>query len=90
MKTAQLIKKIKFDKNGLIPAIIQDAKTKEVLMVAFMNALAVKKTIETKKTHFWSRSRKKMWMKGESSGHVQKVKCMSLDCDSDTLLVGVT
>ena len=80
---------LKFDGNGLIPAVIQDYKNGEVLMVAYMNALAVKKTIETKRAHFYSRSRKKLWLKGESSGHVQKVKEIRFDCDADCLLIKV-
>ncbi|MDO8734504.1 MAG: phosphoribosyl-AMP cyclohydrolase [Elusimicrobiota bacterium] len=79
--------KLKFDKNGLIPAIIQDAKTKEVLMLAYMNAESVRRTLKTGKTWFYSRSRKKFWMKGEESGNVQKVKNIYVDCDADTLLV---
>ena len=80
---------IKFDGNGLVPAIIEDAKTREVLMMAWMNREAVEKTLSTKKVHFYSRSRGKLWLKGESSGHVQKVKRIALDCDGDTLLVSV-
>ena len=83
------INEIKFDENGLVPAIIEDAKTREVLMMAWMNREAVEKTLSTKKTHFYSRSRKKLWLKGEQSGHVQKVKRIALDCDGDTLLVSV-
>ncbi len=85
----KFISGLKFDKNGLIPAVIQDHKNKEVLMVAYMNDVAVKKTIETKRAHFYSRSRKKLWLKGESSGHVQKVKEVRFDCDGDCLLVKV-
>ncbi len=83
------MKEIKFDSNGLVPAIIEDYKTHEVLMVAYMNAEAVKKTMQTKKAHFYSRSRKKLWLKGESSGHIQKVKRIAIDCDGDALLVSV-
>jgi len=82
-------KNIKFDRNGLIPAIIQEASTGKVLMLAYMNKKALQKTIQTKKTHFYSRSRKKLWLKGESSGHVQRVRSMAYDCDWDTLLVEV-
>ncbi len=81
---------LKFDKDGLIPAIIQDAGTKQVLMMAWMNREAVEKTIETGKTHFYSRSRKKQWLKGESSGHFQVVHSISKDCDQDCLVVEVT
>ena len=80
---------IKFNGNGLVPAIIEDAKTREVLMMAWMNREAVEKTLSTQKAHFYSRSRGKLWLKGESSGHVQKVKRLALDCDGDTLLVSV-
>ena len=81
--------KLKFDANGLIPAIIQEQKTGRVLMMAWMNRASLEKTIETGKTHFWSRSRQKFWMKGESSGHTQTVKDIAFDCDGDTLLIQV-
>ena len=81
--------KLKFDANGLIPAIIQDRKTGQVLMMAWMNADALSRTIATKQTHFFSRSRNKLWLKGERSGHVQHVKWMRVDCDADVLLIGV-
>jgi phosphoribosyl-AMP cyclohydrolase len=80
---------LKFDSAGLIPAIIQDAKTGEVLMMAWMNKDSLEKTIQTGKTHFFSRSRNKLWLKGESSGHVQTVKSIAVDCDQDVLLVKV-
>ena len=80
---------LKFDANGLIPAIIQDAATREVLMLAYMNQSSLEMTVETGYTHFWSRSRRKMWKKGETSGHVQEVKRVLYDCDRDTLLVEV-
>lgn len=80
---------LKYDEKGLIPAVIQDWKTGEVLMVAYMNAGSVKKTVETGLTWFWSRSRQKYWQKGETSGNVQKVKDILYDCDQDTLLVKV-
>ena len=83
------LKKLAFDKQGLIPAIIQDSKNKEVLMMAYMNLESLKRTLKTKKTCFWSRSRKKFWVKGETSGHFQKVKAIYYDCDLDTLLVKV-
>jgi len=89
LKLNALLKKIKFDRRGLVPAIIQDAKTNQVLMVAYMNRKALKKTLETGKTYFWSRSRKKLWLKGESSGHIQSVRQIFLDCDNDTLLIKV-
>ena len=74
---------------GLIPAIVQDWKTGEVLMVAYMNADSWAKTQETGKAWFWSRSRKKLWLKGETSGHLQRVKEAYLDCDNDALLLKV-
>ena len=74
---------------GLIPAIVQDWKTGEVLMVAYMNADSWAKTRETGKACFWSRSRNKLWLKGETSGHVQRVKEVYLDCDNDALLLKV-
>lgn len=80
---------LKYNEHGLIPAIIQDVENNEVLMMAYMNKEAVKKTVETRLTHFWSRSRKKLWLKGESSGHVQKVKSIEIDCDRDTILLKV-
>ncbi|MDA8078316.1 MAG: phosphoribosyl-AMP cyclohydrolase [Nitrospiraceae bacterium] len=80
---------LKYDANGLIPAIIQDADSKEVLMMAYMNAASLEQTVATGFTHFWSRSRSKMWKKGETSGHVQEVKTILYDCDKDTLLVMV-
>jgi phosphoribosyl-AMP cyclohydrolase len=80
---------LKFDAGGLIPAIIQDHKTGRVLMMAWMNRASLETTIATGKTHFWSRSRQKFWMKGESSGHIQTVKDIAYDCDGDTLLIQV-
>jgi phosphoribosyl-AMP cyclohydrolase len=80
---------LKYDINGLIPAIIQDAGNNEVLMMAYMNAESLEKTVSTGFTHFWSRSRSKMWKKGETSGHVQEVKSILYDCDRDTLLIKV-
>ena len=80
---------LKFDKNGLIPAIIQDYKNNEVLMLAYMNEQSLKRTIKLGKTCFWSRSRKEYWVKGETSGHFQFVKGISYDCDADGLLIKV-
>ncbi len=74
---------------GLIPAIAQDATTGEVLMLAFMNELAWQKTLETGKATYWSRTRQKLWVKGESSGNVQTVKEIRIDCDDDTVLLKV-
>jgi phosphoribosyl-AMP cyclohydrolase len=81
--------KLKFNADGLIPAIIQDATNGEVLMMAWMNRASLEKTVETGKTWFWSRSRQKFWMKGESSGHTQTVKELAFDCDGDTVLIKV-
>jgi phosphoribosyl-AMP cyclohydrolase len=80
---------LKFNSDGLIPAIIQDAENGRVLMVAWMNRASLQATITTGKTHFWSRSRQKFWIKGESSGHTQTVKDIAFDCDGDTLLIKV-
>src|SRR6476661_8163268 len=81
---------IKFDKTtGLIPAIVQEQKTGRVLMMAWMNRASLEKTLQTGRTHFWSRSRQKFWMKGETSGHIQAVKDLAFDCDGDTLLIQV-
>ena len=80
---------IKFDSNGLIPAIVQDSKTKDVLMMAWMNAESLRLTIEKGETVFWSRSRQEIWHKGATSGNVQKVVEIRVDCDADTLLVFV-
>lgn len=84
-----MIENITFDDNGLIPAIIQDDVTGKVLMLAYMNEEALQKTIETKETWFYSRSRKELWNKGATSGNRQKVKSIALDCDQDALLVTV-
>jgi len=81
--------KLKFNSDGLIPAIIQEQSTGRVLMMAWMNKEAVQKTVELGKTVFWSRSRQKYWIKGETSGHVQAVKDVAFDCDGDTLLIQV-
>ena len=80
---------LKFNSDGLIPAIIQEQSTGRVLMMAWMNRTAIEKTLATGKTYFWSRSRQKFWMKGETSGHTQAVKLFSFDCDGDTLLIQV-
>lgn len=83
------IEQLKFTADGLIPAIVQEQRTGRVLMMAWMNRASIEKTIETGKTWFWSRSRQKFWMKGESSGQVQVVKDIAFDCDGDTLLLQV-
>jgi phosphoribosyl-AMP cyclohydrolase len=80
---------LKYDANGLIPAIVQDHVDGQVLMVAWMNRDSLLDTLKTGKTHFWSRSRNKYWMKGEESGNVQKVQSVFYDCDSDVLLFKV-
>jgi phosphoribosyl-ATP pyrophosphohydrolase/phosphoribosyl-AMP cyclohydrolase len=78
---------LRFDPNGLIPAVVQEAGTGEVLMVAWMNQDALERTLATRLTHFWSRSRGALWQKGETSGHRQHVEAVYADCDGDTLLV---
>jgi phosphoribosyl-AMP cyclohydrolase len=80
---------LKFTADGLVPAIIQEQSTGRVLMMAWMNRASLEKTIETGRTWFWSRSRQRFWMKGESSGHVQVVKDVAIDCDGDTVLIQV-
>ena len=81
------IKNIKFDEKGLVPAVVQDARSGEVLMVAYMNAESLAKTVESGETWFFSRSRQKLWHKGEESGHFQHVKRIYVDCDADTLVI---
>ena len=83
------IDNLKFDERGLIPAIVQDAATNEVLMLAYMNAESLRRTVETNETWFWSRSRKELWHKGASSGNTQRVIDIRSDCDGDTLLIRV-
>lgn len=83
------MKDLNYDENGLIPVLVQDRNTNEILMVAWANKEAVDLMETTGYTHFWSRSRKKLWKKGEESGHVQKIVSIQTDCDSDTLLVRV-
>jgi phosphoribosyl-AMP cyclohydrolase / phosphoribosyl-ATP pyrophosphohydrolase len=78
---------LRFDANGLIPAVVQEAATGEILMVAWMNADALERTLATRSTHFWSRSRQILWQKGETSGHRQHVEAVYADCDADTLLI---
>jgi len=80
---------MKFDDKGLLTAIVQDWKTGEVLMCAFMNKEALARTMEQKLAHFYSRSRQKLWCKGETSGHTQEVKKLYIDCDADAVLVKV-
>lgn len=80
---------VKFDEQGLIPAISQDAKSGQILMVAWMNAESLAETAATGRAVFWSRSRKRLWRKGEESGHTQQVLELRLDCDSDVILLKV-
>ena len=84
-----ILEKAKFSADGLIPAVVQDARTREVLTVAYMNQEALRLTLEERETYFWSRSRQALWHKGETSGNSQKVLKVSLDCDNDTVLVEV-
>lgn len=85
----EILNEIKFDQKGLVPAIVQDHISQQVLMLGYMNREALKKTIATGQTHFFSRSRRRLWKKGESSGHIQEVKEIYFDCDQDTLLIKV-
>lgn len=87
--TAVPIEQICYNDQGLVPAIVQDYLDGTVLMMAWMNRMSLQKTMETGKTWFWSRSRQELWRKGETSGHLQQVKSLRYDCDSDALLVGV-
>lgn len=80
---------LKYDDNDLVPAIIQDDENGDVLMMAWMNREACRRTLETGRVNFWSRSRQKYWIKGETSGHVQKVRSVAMDCDGDCLLIRV-
>lgn len=80
---------INFDKNGLVPAVVQDSESGEVLMLAYMNRDALEQTIKTGISHFYSRSRKKLWQKGEVSGNIQTVSEVRIDCDGDTVLIKV-
>jgi phosphoribosyl-AMP cyclohydrolase len=80
---------IRYNEKGLVPAIVQDVQSGQVLMLAWMNEESIGLTLKTGETHFWSRSRGEMWHKGKTSGNTQKVETMDLDCDGDTLLVKV-
>ena len=84
-----MIPQLKYNEQGLIPAIVQDEGSNDVLMLAYMNKASLERTIESGRTCFWSRSRQKFWTKGETSGNVQLVKEILYDCDEDTLLVKV-
>jgi phosphoribosyl-AMP cyclohydrolase / phosphoribosyl-ATP pyrophosphohydrolase len=79
------LNEIKFDESGLVPAIVQDSATRQLLTLAYMNAESLQRTIETGETWFWSRSRNRLWHKGETSGHTQRVVSMTLDCDGDAV-----
>ena len=83
------IEKVRWAENGLVPAIAQDAASGRVLTLAWMNREALARTVETGEAHYWSRSRSKIWHKGEESGHVQKVKSVRIDCDEDAVLLEV-
>ena len=83
----ELLSEIKFDDRGLIPAIVQDAETNQVLMMAYMNEDSLRLTMDRRETYFWSRSRSGLWHKGETSGNIQKVIEVRVDCDADTLLI---
>ncbi len=85
-----LLSEIKYDSNGLVPAIVQDAESKEVLMMAYMNAESLRLTMESGETVFWSRSRKELWHKGATSGNIQRLVEIRVDCDADTLLLLVS
>jgi phosphoribosyl-AMP cyclohydrolase len=82
-----MFEQIKWDERGLVPAIVQDVNTKQVLMMAYMSLESLQQTLETGETVFWSRSRNEIWHKGATSGNTQKVREMYVDCDGDTLLV---
>ena len=83
------LEELTFDERGLIPAVVQDEGTNEVLMVAWMNEESLRRTMEEKRTVFWSRSRQELWRKGDTSGNAQHVREVRYDCDADTLLVRV-
>ncbi len=87
MTEPNLVEKLDWKKgDGLIPVVVQDAETQEVLMLAYANKEALENTLKTGKATYWSRSRQELWVKGETSGHTQKIKRVSMDCDYDTLL----
>ena len=87
MSLEKMADTLSFNQQGLIPAIVQDYQSGQVLMLAYMNRESFQKTMETGLTWFWSRSRQKLWQKGETSGHIQQVKEIYYDCDADTLLI---
>ncbi len=85
----QLLEQLKFDQHGLIPAVVQDVRTKEILMLAYMNRDSLNWTLENGKACYWSRSRQKLWVKGETSGHYQWIQSIRVDCDLDALVLEV-
>ena len=87
--TDDFLDSLKYDSDGLVPAVVQDDESGEVLMVGYMNREAVRRTLTTGRTCFWSRSRQEFWVKGATSGHIQEVKSVRVDCDKDCLLVNV-
>lgn len=89
VRVSRVIENLKFDEKGLIPAIAQDCETGEVLMVAYMNAESLRRTLATGLATYWSRSRQEYWVKGETSGHLQHVKEIYVDCDGDAILLKV-
>jgi len=90
MKTSEnWLNKVNWAQDGLVPVVAQEADSGRVLTVAWMNRDALRRTVETGEVHYWSRSRKRLWHKGEESGHVQKVKSVRLDCDEDAILIEV-
>ncbi len=89
MDTETLLKEVKYNEQGLIPVIAQDHETNEVLMMAWMNEESLRLTLKTRKLTYYSRSRQKLWVKGETSGHFQELVSLSVDCDGDTLLAKV-
>ena len=86
----EILESVQFDTEGLVPAVVQDSATREVLMVAYMNRESLGLTLDKGETYFYSRSRQEIWHKGETSGNLQSVQQVHLDCDSDTVLVEVT
>jgi len=89
LDTETLLKEVKYNEQGLIPVIAQDHETNEVLMMAWMNEESLRLTLKTRKLTYYSRSRQKLWVKGETSGHFQELVSLSVDCDGDTLLAKV-
>lgn len=89
MTNVESMRELKYGPDGLIPAIIQEVENNEVLMLAYMNAESLNISLEEGRTCFWSRSRRKLWRKGETSGHIQTIRSITTDCDRDTLLIRV-